>query len=247
MTTLIRCINSDFKKFKHTSMLWIHILLPLGAALLFLAYFSTSPWSADSKISGYLEFIGISYPLIISLICSKAMEQEEQAGSFHTMLCSIKSRAAAYMSKLVVLLLLGIFSVSLVVGVFAVGFKMAPTSLYVKAAVILITGNIFLYILHLFISCQYGRGASIILGVFESIISALALTGLGDGIWYYLPCTWSARLNSYLVYIWMHPESAVVGAAELNQWLMIAIPATISAFIFSLFWFRNWEGRKNQE
>jgi lantibiotic protection ABC transporter MutG family permease subunit len=247
MTTLIRCMYSDLKKMKHTSMLWIHILLPLGAAGLFLFYYSMSTWKVDSKISGYLEFIGISYPLIIGLICSKAMEQEGQAGNFQNMLCCIKSRAAMYTSKLIVMLLLGAVSILLAVGVFAAGFKTAPVFLYGKAAEFLVVGNIFLYILHLFVSCQYGRGASIVLGIFESMISALALTGLGDGRWYYIPCTWSARLCDYLIYIWTNPKSADIGAAQINRCVFIAAPATIAAFVFSLLWFRNWEGRKNYE
>ena len=243
MPTLIRCIRSDCYKFRHTSMLWIHVLIPLVTVVLFLVYYSVAPWKQDSKISGYFEFIGISFPLIISLVCSKAIEQEGQAGSFQTMLCGIKSRTISYSSKLIVMLLLGILSIALAIGIFAVGFKTAPTLMYLKAAGLLIAGSVFLYILHLFVSLQFGRGASIGLGIVESLISALALTGLGDGKWYYLPCTWSARLCDYLVYNWLNP-SKPFGYAEMQKGLVIAIPATIIAFVLSLLWFRNWEGRK---
>lgn len=243
MSTLIRCIRSDCYKFKHTSMLWIHILIPLVTAALFLVYYSVSPWKPDLKISGYFELIGASFPLVIGLVCSKAIEQEGQAGSFQTMLCGIKSRTLAYSSKLIVVLLMGILSIALAIGIFAVGFKTAPSLMYLKAAGLLIAGSVFLYILHLFVSLQYGRGATIGLGIVESLISALALTGLGDGKWYYLPCTWSARLCDYLVYNWLNPAKPF-GYAEIQKGLIIAIPATIIAFVLSLLWFRNWEGRK---
>ena len=223
-------------------MLWIHVLIPLMTVVLFLVYYSVAPWKQDSKISGYFEFIGISFPLIISLVCSKAIEQEGQAGGFQNMLCVV-SRAAVWLSKWIVMLLLGILSIALAIGIFAVGFKTAPTLMYLKAAGLLIAGSVFLYILHLFVSLQFGRGASIGLGIVESLISALALTGLGDGKWYYLPCTWSARLCDYLVYNWLNP-SKPFGYAEMQKGLVIAIPATIIAFVLSLLWFRNWEGRK---
>jgi lantibiotic protection ABC transporter MutG family permease subunit len=247
MSTLLRCIRSDFHKFRHTGMLWIHLLIPLAAAAAFLAYYSVSLWNPDSKISSYFEVIGAAFPLIISLVCSKAIEQEGQAGSFQNILCGIKSRTAVYSSKLTIMVLLGIFSIAIATGVFAVGFKTAPVIMYIKAAGLLIAGSVFLYILHLFTSLQYGRGASIGLGIVESLISALALTGLGDRIWYYLPCTWSARLCDYLVYVWMHPESATIWAAELNRWLIFAILITIISFILSLLWFRNWEGRRTYD
>ena len=132
-------------------MIWIHILIPLTTAILFIAYYSVSSWRAEAKISGYLEVIGVAFPLIIGLITGKAAEQEGQARSYQTMLCGVKSRAAAYASKLVVLLLLGTLSIMIAIGVFAVGFQTMPGMMYIKAGGLLITGSIFLYILHLFL------------------------------------------------------------------------------------------------
>ena len=37
--------------------------------------------------------------------------------------------------------------------------------------------------LHLFVSFQFGKGASIGLGIVEALLVALLLTGLGDRIW----------------------------------------------------------------
>ena len=246
MLTFIRCIRSDFYKFRHTSMLWIHALIPLTAAILFIAYYSMSSWKAEAKISGYLEVIGVAFPLMLGLITGKAAEQEGQAGSFQTMLCGVKSREAAYASKLVVLLLLGILSIIIAIGVFAVGFQTIPAMMYVKAGGLLIAGNIFLYILHLFVSLRYGRGTSIGIGMVESLISALALTGLGDGKWYYIPCAWSARLCDNLVFTWLNPSMAI-GYEEIHKCLIVAACATVAAFILSLFWFKSWEGRKSYE
>ncbi len=246
MSTLIRCIRSDCYKFKHTSMLWIHILIPLVTAALFLVYYSVSPWKPDLKISGYFELIGASFPLVIGLVCSKAIEQEGQAGSFQTMLCGIKSRTLAYSSKLIVMLLMGILSIALAIGIFAVGFKTAPSLMYLKAAGLLIAGSVFLYILHLFVSLKYGRGASIGLGIVESLVSFLALTGLGDQAWYYIPCTWSARFADDMVYTWLNPAKGF-GSLEIQKGLLIVLPASILAVVLVILWFQNWEGRKTYD
>lgn len=246
MPTLIRCVCSDFQKFRHTSMPWIHILIPLAAAVLFVGYYSVSLWNVETKISGYFEVIGAAFPLMIGLISGKCVEQERQAGNFQTMLCGVKSRSAAYTSKLIVLLLPGMIATAIAIGVFAAGFQTAPGILYFKAAGFLIVGSVFLYILHLFISFQFGRGASIGLGIVESLISALALTGLGDGRWYYIPCTWSGRLCDCLVSIWVNPSQAI-GYTEIGKCMTVAIFATIAAFIISLFWFQRWEGSRSNE
>lgn len=39
----------------------IHLLLPLGAAVAFLTYYTVSPWKPDAKISGYFEMLGFSF------------------------------------------------------------------------------------------------------------------------------------------------------------------------------------------
>lgn len=246
MPALIRCIRSDFQKFRHTSILWIHILIPLAAAVLFISYYSVSPWNMEKKISGYFEVIGIAFPLMTGLISGKCVEQERQSGNFQIMLCGVKSRQTAYTSKLIVLLMPGIIAIAIAIGMFAAGFKTAPESLYFKAAGLLIAGSIFPYILHLFISLRFGRGASIGLGIVECLISALALTGLGDGKWYYIPCTWSARLCDCLVFIWINPPKAI-GYTEIEKCMIVAIPATIAAFVISLFWFQRWEGSRSNE
>lgn len=227
-------------------MFLIHLLLPLGIAVAFLAYYTVSPWKPDNKISAYFELIGISFPLVISLVCSKAIEQEGQAGSFQNLLCGVKSRAVIWFSKLTVLFLLGICSIVLAIAVFAVRFQYAPPSVYAKAAALLIAGSLFLYILHLFVSLKSGRGASIGLGIVESLLSSLALTGLGDHIWYFLPCTWSARFTDSLVFTWLNPAKNF-GPAEIQKGLLFAVPATIIALVLVLLWFQNWEGRKTYD
>ena len=246
MPTLIRCIRSDFQKFRHTSMLWIHILIPLTVSALFIGYYSVSPWNTATKISGYFEMIGVSLPVSIGLICGKAIDQEGQAGNFQTMLCAMKSRAAMYTSKFIVMFLLGALSIFLAVGVFAVGFQVGAPILYMKAAGLLIAGSVFLYLLHLFLSFRYGKGVSAGLGIMEALISALSLTGLGDGKWYYIPCAWSARLCDTMVSDWIYPASGMA-FQEIGKCLIIAVPAAIAAFLFSLIWFQNWEGRNFYE
>ncbi|SCN25026.1 lantibiotic protection ABC transporter permease subunit, MutG family [Clostridium sp. N3C] len=246
MHTFIRCIRSDFYKFKHTSMLWIHILIPLITAILFITYYSESPWNVDAKISGYLEVIGVGFPLIIGLITAKTVDQEGEAGNFQNMLCGAKSPVALYVSKLIVLLLLGTLSIIIAIGIFALGFKAMPAIIYIKAGALLISGSVFVYILHLFVSLKYGRGSSIGLGIVESLISALALTGFGDGKWYYIPCTWSSRLCDSLVFTWLNPAMSF-GYEEIQKCLIVAASATLAAFILSLFWFKRWEGRKSYD
>ncbi|MBU3092182.1 lantibiotic immunity ABC transporter MutG family permease subunit [Clostridium sp. CF011] len=247
MIALLRCIKSDFYKLRHTSIPWIHLLIPLAGAIMFLAYYRLSSFDAVKKISGYLETLAIAFPLLIGIISGIVIEQEEQAGNFQTLLCSTKSKCTTYLSKLIVLLLLGSFSIILAVGTFALGFQTMPNIFYLKAAGALVIGNMFLYILHVFISLQFGKGASTGLGVFESLVSALMLTGLGDRVWHFIPCAWSVRFCDNLVVEWAKYSTSAFAVVDTKQGVFIMLFTVCIASVASLFWFKRWEGRKSYE
>ncbi|MBW9151235.1 lantibiotic immunity ABC transporter MutG family permease subunit [Clostridium estertheticum] len=248
MIALLRCIKSDFYKLRHTSIPWIHLLIPLAGAIMFLAYYRVSSWDTVKKITGYLETLAIAFPLLIGIISGIVIEQEEQAGNFQTLLCNTKSKNTTYLSKLIVLLLLGSFSIILAVGIFALGFQTMPNIFYLKAAGALVIGNVFLYILHVFISLQFGKGASTGLGIAESLISALMITGLGDGVWRFIPSAWSVRFCDYIVFKFTYHSVnsyATQAALDTKQGLFIMLFALCITFAISLFWFKKWEGRKS--
>lgn len=246
MRTFFRCVQADLLKARHTFLPLIHVFVPLGVAALFLGYYAMSNWNEASELSVYFEVIGGAFPIVIGLLCAKAADLEAEAGSFQTLLSSTVSRGTTWLGALFALLLAAAFSVALAVGTFGAGFCTAPAQLYVYAALLLIGGSVFLYILHLFVAFRFGGGASIGLGIAEMLVAFLALTGLGDGVWYYIPCTWGARLSASLVSAWADPGSAVWGF-EIRKGLLTAGGFTLLALFLSLVWFSRWEGRKNAE
>lgn len=246
MGTFFRCVRADFLKARHSFFPWIHFLVPLGVAALFLGYYAMSGWSEATKLSGYFEVIGGTFPVVIGLLCAKAADMEAEAGNFQTMLASSVSRETAWLSTLFALLLAAAASVALAVFVFGAFFRTAPAALYVYAALFLTGGSVFLYVLHLFVAFRFGGGASIGLGIAEMLVAFLALTGLGDGVWYYLPCSWSARLSASLVSAWANPDSAI-WLFEIKKGTLTAGAFTLAALLLSLLWFHRWEGRKNCE
>ena len=54
-------------------------------------------------------------------------------------------------------------------------------SFYYKETLIVFSSNILLYMIQYLVVFYFGKGASIGIGIIGSLISALMLTGLGDG------------------------------------------------------------------
>lgn len=248
MASLHGLFKADLLKTRHTPFLLVHLLAPLIAAAVFLAYYSYSPWSAADKVQAYLQVLGCALPTLIALVCSMAAEQEALAGHFQGMLALPAGRTRVYASKLLLLLLYGLCAILLAVVTFGIGFRyvLVQDSLgldfYCYSALILSGSTAFLYLLHGFISLRFGRGASIGIGIAGSLIAALLLTGLGEGLWPYVPFAWAARFIS----IWTvassgTPLSSAASQADIGAFVCAA--ATILAVPLSFLWFQRWEGR----
>lgn len=253
MLSLYRRIKSDFYKLRHTSLLWIHILIPLIGTIAFLSYYSISPWNSTTKISGYFEALAIAFPMLVGLVCSMVISQEEQAGYFQEILLNTGWRGTAFLSKLIILISGAILSTAVASTVFGVGFQLVlrqgdfSLSFYVQATSGLIAGSIFLYILHILVSFKYGKGGSIGLGILGSLISAIMLTGLGDKIWQIVPWSWNGRFCDFSVLKQVNPSIYYMLQSEIQRGVISMIAMIFIALVISLFWVSGWEGKRAYE
>lgn len=247
MVAVIRCLRSDLLKLHHTPVIWMHVALPLACAGLFLGYYAVSAWNPLSELSGFLEVIGILLPLAAGIVCGMVSDQEAHAGSFQHMLAGLPSRLATGTGKLLALSALGAAAIAIVIGVFGIGFGQAPVSLYLTAFAALAFGYTVLCILHLAVGSRFGRGATIGLGIVESLVAALAATGLGDGIWYFIPCAWPARLCDMVVALWAAPDLSAQVAADMHLFVIIGATITVALILCAGIWFRLWDGRRSHE
>ena len=247
----IRSIRAEFYKIRRTWLPWVYLILPLSYA--FLAYFSCKVTSLQYQepaavIQGYLELLGGVFPIIIGLITAKTADMEAASGQFQNMLSGAVSRKTMMAGKICCLLLCALFSISLAVGVFRILYGQSLAKLqgyaviWLYTVVLIFCGCLFPYLLHLLISFQFCSGASIGLGFVESLLALLALTGLGDGVWYYIPCTWMARLSGNLIQMWLHPNQMVF-YLEIRKCALFAAPVTSLLLLVLLRWFGRWEGR----
>lgn len=203
--TFFRYLKADFYKTKRLPVRLAHLLIPVGTSVLFLIYYIYSAWDTETKVTAYFQVLGMGLPLLTGLFCAMLSEQELSAGGFWNML-SARKRAAAFFSKLLVLLLLGMFALLLASVLFGTGYFLGTGQrsvgylFYWKEAFVLMGSSIFLYVLHLFLALRFDKGVTIALGFVESLLSALLLTGMGEGIWMYVPAAWASRFVTLFYY-----------------------------------------------
>ena len=119
--------------------------------------------------------------------------------------------------------------------------KMMSVRQYLMAGVVLWCAGIPLYLEHLFLNLKFSKVISMGISIVQFLLSALFLTGLGDGRWQWFPCTWSNRGTTLYLLGAMEGPQAVPGVAEQAR-VCLLLGLLICAII--ILWFRNYEGRE---
>lgn len=251
MLQLIKLLKADIMKLKSTQMVWMHIYVPLLGLIIFLGYYFITPSSSFGKISVYLQVLCIAFPVLIGIITSIAADQEHTAGGCQNILSSLGPKYLTATSKLILLIILGTLSTVLAVMGFYIGYSFIdnniyPINIYLAVVGILIGSNVFLYILHFFLSFRFSKGISIGVGMAESFASALFLTGMGDGRWPFVPSFWSIRFVESLLMQYQNSSSVFIDP-DLHLGIIVAIVATMFSFVAILVWFTRWEGNTLEE
>lgn len=242
-------MKADFLKIKRTSLCAVHLIVPVVMAGAFLLYYNVSPWDDYNRIQAFFQIMGMGYPFLIGVFCAIIAEQESLAGGYQAML-SVTDRITAFSSKLMLLVLMGVFSVVFTSVMFGTGFfwgmhrQAVRYSFYWAGAGVMVGGNLFLYILHLFLAIRFNKGVTIGAGIAESLLSALCLTGLGDGIWIYIPAAWANRMVGYMMYGYIEAREA---ATDIRKAVVICGIVTAAALVAYEAWACRWDGASGCE
>lgn len=247
MGELYRNIRGELWKMRHTLIPVMHVLIPLLGIAVFLVYYSFAAWSDEGKVSGYIEALSVVLPLVISVICSISVEMEEK-GHFQTLLGVAVHRRTTLLAKWMVLSGIGLLAILLAVLCFAGGYRIMagtavlPAGKYLILSGVLWIGGMDLYLLHLFLNLAFSRNLSLSMGTAELVISALFLTGLGEGRWQFFPCAWGGRWSSYLLQCWIGNKAVNVEYVTANLAAGLAVTAVLWCAV--LLWFPSYEGRQ---
>lgn len=251
---LARIFHSDLIRLKRTYIVPMHFCVALVGMGLYLAYYRFSNYDSVTKVILYLQLISISFPLLLSVVCSICIEQEYYSGGYKYMLISSNPKYLTLLSKH--LMLIGFAFVATLVSV--LGFRFGVSAIfnenyftlnfYVNSILILIGSNILEYILHLFLSLRFGKGLSIAIGVVETLLAGRLLTELGDSIWQYIPCAWGPRFVDVWTSFSRSKEFlSIESIGKIQSIGLICSFVTILAFVILCIWFSKWEGKKSEE
>ncbi|MBK4204474.1 lantibiotic immunity ABC transporter MutG family permease subunit [Bacillus subtilis] len=256
MRLLLRCLQADFQKSKHTSFMWLHFIIPIVCSCVLILYFYGRDQSQFHLYKSFMEAVAVALPLLIGVLCGMTASLEEQAGKFQVLLGSTSPKVIAYVSKMLMLLFMGLCSIGLALFIYIIGLKFIlkvpdlSYGIFIMGGAWLVAGSVVLYCIYFFISCMFGMGASVLIGGAGLLMAALMNTGLGDMMWKFNPWAWGIRLsglNGVLHFKVVNQGDNPLLMHEMNSGELIMVFGIICTIIASLIWFSKWEGRKTFE
>lgn len=250
MENILCQVKSDKIKLSKTLFFILHLTIPILGLTVFLGYLLINSYNSFRITIVYFQVIALCYPLITALLTSLVVEQEIDAGSGFFMLVAPR-RSTVLFSKLLFLLVSGLFSCLL----FALGYSLLapviradytiPTSVIFARMLIIFSCSIFSYLFHLWIGLKFGKNTNFAVAVFEILLSALLLTGLGETIWFLFPCAWGARLASLPLENSGTQNIVLAQIEKIMPFYIIIVTVILLLTVFV--WFKRWEGRKSEE
>ena len=244
----LKMMAAEWLKIRKTPMMLAHILIPVIISAVFLAYYSVSPWNEPSKISAFYQALGVGFPVLIGIFAAHTAEQEQNAGECQNLLI-FRCKSKAFFAKVLIYLILGLFSTMLAAVLFGIGFQqmfgsIVSMNIYIIAALMMWGSAIPLYIWLMYMAFRFGKGVSVGAGILFGLISALMLTSLGMYIWPYVPADWTGRIPDTFIRAVFGEESAV---HKIQMALPIYSVFTAFSMLYYVVWASRWEGSKISE
>lgn len=209
--------------------------VPVIIAGFMLFYYRGTIGNPMGQTMAYFELIGIGLPFVVSIVCAGNIGLEEQ-NHFQVFLGNYKVKGKGFVVKGVVLFGMGVLAIFGAAVLFAAGYhfywERGDWHAVCAADGDTDFGSVPLYLEHLFLNLIFPKTVSQCVGVAQSVVSALFLTGLGEGRWQFFPATWSARG------IW-YCNDPVNGKRVLFCLLLLFLMCVIIGV-----WFHKYEGRQ---
>ena len=248
-------LRAEFQKMKRTALFWMHVFVPvIGAGIVLWYYEGLGMLHMNARSIGeFMEILSLVFPALSGIVCALAVEMETEAGNMQVLLGGVSGNCRAAAAKLLALLLLAGLGTVLALGCYIAGvwletgekFSVDLMIFLVKCVFVLLETQLTTYVIHLFLSLKWQKGITIGAGIVESMLGALCLTTMGDGIWMYCPFAWGTQLLKYMIY---YKEKIMAGmTGDLKTGVMMSGVMTVLFVAGFFLWFSRYEGKKEVE
>lgn len=244
-------LGAEVIKLKRRAFWLLHFILPIAGAVIVMFYYRISSLSLQDKFNIYMTIVSAVYPVMIAIATTLSFRVEEE-NNFYLIL-SAPDRKKVLVTKLLILYIMGCVSAFLAILLFPfmIG-KCYSVIVWIKIFMLICIPNLMLYAIHIFLFLRFGKNLSVFAGICGTLLAMVFLTGLGDGIWKYVPWCMGTRASNLVILDAGAKASNDFVSRQLYLQDFKGFPIscfveTIFILIFFFLWIQKWEGRKVYE
>lgn len=259
--TFLRAFRAALMRLARSPLMPVHLACGLAGGAACGWYFSTARWDPAFGADAYVQLLGAMMPLMASIVCALALDEERQAGHLAN-LTAVPTRGRTILAYYAALVCMGAVALAVALGLFA-AILAAAGRLTLGAGTLALAwlgcllGSLPLYALLMALALRFGRNATIAVGAVGLVLAFFSVGGLAHGLMTgaltgaapagilgALPNAWPARLGSLAI------EHAIAQAAGdpalVGQVAHAALPLTMAAAaltLLALIAFAGWFAR----
>lgn len=248
MKQLRRTLQADILKGSRSSFFLLHLIIPAMGISVFLGYQLLTKYPANRLTINFFQVLTLIYPIIAAWLTTIISDQEIEAGSGFFLL-NAPSKPIALTAKILLLILPGLFSClfvgigyHLILSQFFSDYSLPASLIFLLVGVVWCC-SLFQYLFHLWLGLCFGRNVNFSIATVELLLCALLLTGLGETIWFFFPCSWGIRLVPLITRYFTTNSTTALMSVQFGGAALILLSLLMLLFLF--LWFYQWEGRKN--
>lgn len=240
-------LKSSGYRMRHSLFYGVHILIPAAGVFLYAAYMGLRPAGGREHLTSYVTLLAMAYPAVTGIVTAMVTDREAKAGKMQNLL-AVPSRVKGLAAELVLLLLTGLLAMAAAVFGFLAVPGLQGESIGAGGAILLTlllwASNLPVYAAHLFLGLKFGEGVTIGAGVAESVVSAVMLTGLGDGVWYVWWPSYGMRFSTMVLALKQGASETLQSQMRFGGicYLVVSVLFLVMTFI----WFQRFEGRREE-
>jgi lantibiotic protection ABC transporter MutG family permease subunit len=249
---MIRAIYSEWIKYKRTPIPWLIILSPFAIVLISAYYASLQPIDGNTWLAIFDNmnqiWSGAWVPFGWGLISGLATNIEKSSGNWRSLRVTDKSPGILFASKILLLVMLVLFSALLLV-VFSylagqiIGISNEfPLKEFVVPMIVNWIAGLPILIISLWLAEVLGWGVSVGVGAIGILIaSIIGGTTVGGDIWAFVPWSWPMKLT-YIDYALI--TNTLPSSVPINTFWVVLLVAVVLSFVIaiaSVWWFQRRE------
>lgn len=194
----IRLLKAECIKARKSGFYPVSVWSPLVICFCYISYFYYTSIPITDIYYYYIITLAIIYPILFSCSIFIPFEIEKKCCQGKEIFSSALGMKRIICGKIYFTVIVHLCTLILSISIYHIFAKIIGECLpayFLYVIPIIFLGQLFLFLSFIFLILILDKNIVILIGMISTILNGILMTKLGNGIWFYFPCSWSVILS----------------------------------------------------